>query len=193
VTVPSDTPDLAPIVRALCDANVQFVVVGEVAEGRPLRIVVSRHPTNLEALGRALDGLGATARLRRPDEPDAGRDGERRDGPRRVGDPAGTVEISTSAGEVDLLFGGPRLSLYAEALALAEERELGGVRVRWAAEVEGTSPGSPVTSRMLGRRLLSLAEGIVHLMGRQRAEADGGAVGGDEAGDAEDAELESGA
>lgn len=188
--MPAGTPDPAPVVRALSDANAQFVVVGEIGAGGPLRIVVSRHPTNLEALGRALDGLGATVRLPRPDDLDAGGEGERPDGPRRVGDPAGTVEVLTPAGEVDLLFGGPRLSLYAEAVVRAEERELGGVRVRWAADVPGMGPSSPVTSRMLGRRLLSLADGIAHLMDRQRVEADGETSGGEESRHAEGSELE---
>jgi hypothetical protein len=187
--VPADAPDPGPVVRALSDAHAQFVVVGEVAAGRPIRIVVSRHPTNLEALGRALDGLGATVRAPRPGGPDAGGDEERPDGPRRLGDPAGTVEVSTPAGEVDLLLGGPRTSLYTEAVVRAEERELGGVRVRWVEEVPGVGPSSPVTSRMLGRRLLSLAEGIAHLVDRQRVEVDGETTGGEEAGDAEDLEL----
>ena len=156
--------DVASVVRALSDANVQFVVVGEPAAGDPLRLVVSRHPTNLDALGRALDGLESTLRVLQP--PARGED----DLPRRVSDPLGTISLATSAGNVDLMLGGPRRSLYAEVALHAQERELGGLRVQWARELPELAPVARTTSRMLGRRLLSLAEGLAHLIERHDGE-----------------------
>ena len=170
----TDAPDVVSVVRALSGANVQFVVVGERAGSEPLRLVVSRHPANLEALGRALDRLGSTVR-----DPAPATAGEERAtaAPRRVGDALGTIPVRTSSGDVDLLLGGPRHSLYAEVAARAEERAIDGVRVQWVAEVASLEPAPRVTSRMLGRRLLSLAEGLSHLIERQEepaaAEAEG--------------------
>ncbi len=172
MTVTADGADVASVVRALSDANVQFVVVGEPVAGHPLRLVVSRHPTNLEALGRALDRLESTLRV-----PEATRVKEAAgdDPPRRVGDPLGTVSLATSAGDVDLMFGGSRRSLYAEVALHAQERELGGTRVQWTGELPAVGPVPRTTSRMLGRRLLTLAEGLAHLIDRHDDEepADG--------------------
>lgn len=175
VTVTSDAPDVASVVRALSDANVQFVLVGEPAAGKPLRVVVSRHPTNLEALGRALDRLESTVR---PPEATAAGVGPDDPLPRRVADPMGTIAVTTSAGEVDLIFGGPRRSLYAEVVLQAQERELGGLRVQWSEEIPDLGPVQRVTSRMLGRRLLSLAESLAHLIDRHDEPADGDADAG---------------
>jgi hypothetical protein len=167
-------PDVTLVVRTMSDAGVLFVVVGDPATDRPLRLVVSRHPTNLDALGRALDRLGATLRpVSAPGEAQ-----ETRREPRRVGDAAGTISVSTSAGDVDLVFGGPRRSLYADALSHAQDRELGGVRARWTAELPAHSPSPKVTSRMLSRRLLSLAEELAHRLER-RGENEGRASGSD--------------
>lgn len=180
MTVATGAPDLASVVRALSDANVQFVVVGEPAAGSPLTLVISRHPTNLEALGRALDGLASTVRTVEPSasqakSPDATESGADRGAgtPRRVGDPMGTIALTTSAGDVDLLLGGPRRSLYAEVSTHAHEREVGGMRVKWADELPPMETGPRVTSRILGRRLLSLAEGLAHLMDRHGESPDG--------------------
>lgn len=179
MTVTTDVPDVASVVRVLSDANVQFVVVGEAVAGEPLRVVVSRHPTSLDALGRALDRLDATVRgSMYGDAEDFGGAGEAGAGVRHVGDPLGTIPITTSAGDVDVLLGGPRRSLYAEVAAGAEEREVAGRRVQWTAEVAGLEPPARVTSRMLGRRLLSLAEGLAHLIDRQEEPADGEATEG---------------
>ncbi len=168
-------PDVAVVVRALSEANVQFVVVGEPAEGRPLRLVVSRHPTNLDALSRALDGLEST--LRSPGvaargEAPAG-EGAYADAPLRVGDPLGTISVVTAGGDVDLLFGGARRSFYAEVVLHAQEREVGGMLVQWTGELPVFGPVPRTTGRMLGRRLLSLAEGLVHLVERHGGEDSG--------------------
>ncbi len=170
-------PDVAVVVRALSEANVQFVVVGEPAEGRPLRLVVSRHPTNLDALSRALDGLEST--LRSPGgaargvgargEAAAG-EGAYADAPVRVGDPLGTISVETAGGDVDLLFGGARRSFYAEVVLHAQEREVGGMLVQWTRQLPVVGPLPRTTSRMLGRRLLSLAEGLLHLVERHGGE-----------------------
>lgn len=174
MTVTADGPDVVAVVRALSDANVQFVVVGEAGSGHPLQVVVSRHPTNLEALGRALERLESTVRasaLAAPSE-EASDDPP----PRRVGDPMATIPVATSGGDLDLMFGGPRRSLYAEVAMHAEERDIGGVRVQWAGELPAVETVSRMTSRMLSRRLLSLAEGLAHLIERQdeeRSQSDG--------------------
>jgi hypothetical protein len=168
MTVTTGGPDVAVVVRALSDANVQFVVVGEPAAGHPLRLVVSRHPTNLDALGRALDRLESTVRAPGVAAPEVDADPEDAgdDPPRRVGDPMGTISVATAGGDVDLMFGGPRRSLYADVAVHAEERELGGLRVQWTGELPAQPPVPRTTSRMLGRRLLSLAEGLAQLIDR---------------------------
>ncbi len=183
MTVATGGRDVTVVVRALSDANVQFVLVGEPDAGRPLRLVVSRHPTNLDALSRALDQLGST--VRGSGVAAAEVDGAQEDGvvepwapeeangpaPRRIGDPMGTISVATAGGDVDLMFGGPRRSLYAEVALRAEEREVGGLRVQWTGELPEVEPAVRTTSRMLGRRLLSLAEGIAHLIERHGDDA----------------------
>lgn len=141
------------ILRTLVDANVQFVVVGEPDAASALRLVVSRHPTNLEALGRALDALGASLRTAVDEEP----------GLHRIGDQAGTVAVRTTAGDVDLLFGGAHASLYADTLERAAERVLAGVTVQWSEE---PAPPEP-PGRVLGRRLRSMAEDLAQMMERR--------------------------
>ncbi len=168
------TPDVASVLRALSDSGVLFVVVGEPGPGQPLRLVVSRHPTNLDALGRALDRIEAT--LRPLPEPNGAREPEYE--ARRIGDATGTLSLSTSAGDVDLVFGGARRSLYADALSHAQERVIGGLDVRWTSELPASSPAARVTSRMLSRRLLSLAEGFAHRLER-RGETEGREPGRD--------------
>lgn len=172
-------PAATALLRALLDAGVQFVVVGDPATS-PLRIVVSRHPTNLGALGRTLDDLGAAVRTTPSDEHVAP---HRAAGvaPRRVGDPLGTVEVTTSAGEVDLLFGGVRRSLYADVVALSQTREVGGAVVAWVAALPVVEPAPPATSRTLARRLLSLAEGLARASevdGDEPPEAESSDAGG---------------
>lgn len=180
-------PHARSVLRALTDANVQFVVVGEPAPGAPLHLVVSRHPTNLDALGRALGGLDATLRNDASAVAGAvpGPPGESEDaGPRRVGDPAGTIPVATSMGDVDLMFGGPRRSLYAEAVTRAQVRAIEGVRVQWTATLPTPEPAPRVTSRILGRRLLSLAEGLLHQeRDTGRTVETGGAAGEDPVGE----------
>lgn len=167
----SGTPDVASVIRALSDAGVLFVVVGEPAPGQPLRLVVSRHPTNLDALGRALDRLEATLRpLPEPTgerEPEGEREGDREGEARRIGDATGTLSLSTPAGDVDLVFGGARRSLYADAASHAQARVLGGLHVRWTSELPASSPTPKATSRMLSRRLLLLAEGLARRLERR--------------------------
>lgn len=162
---------VASVLRALLDANVQFVVVGEPDETTPLRVIASRHPTSMDALGRVLDGLDSAVRTVPPraagaSDTDATDRDVVEDGPRRFGDTLGTIAVTTSAGDVDLVLGGPRRSLYADALLGAHERCIGGVRVPWVDAVPDTGPPARVTSRMLGRRLLSLAEGVARLIER---------------------------
>jgi hypothetical protein len=160
------TVDPGPLLRALVGANVQFVVVGDPGLEGPLRLVLSAHPTNLDALGRALDGVSATARA---DElPDRHRDGAGgSSGPARVGDPLGTVAVTTSVGDALLLFGGAHGSLYAETLALAQAQEVAGVSVQWAAELPEAGPPPRITGGALGGRLLSLAGRLAHLVERR--------------------------
>lgn len=141
------------ILRTLVDANVQFVVVGEPDAASALRLVVSRHPTNLEALGRALGALGASLRTAVVEEP----------GLHRFGDPAGTIAVRTTAGDVDLLFGGAHASLYADTLERAGEHVLAGVTVQWSEEPAPVEP----PGRVLGRRLRSMAEDLAQLMERR--------------------------
>lgn len=153
--------DPALVLRTLVGANVKFVVVGEPqGEGR-LRIVVSRHPTNLDALGRALGELAATVRTgevsERPATP----------WPRRVGDPLGTLFVTTSAGDVDLMFGGPHQSLFAETLAASITREVAGVDVQWTESPPSLGSPARVTSRALSGRLFSLAGRLAHLVERR--------------------------
>lgn len=167
MTVTTGVPDVASVLRVLSDANVQFVVVGEPAAGHPLRIVVSSHPTNLDALGRALDRLASTVRAPAVTAPEE-EVGD--DPPRRIGDPLGTVPVATSAGDVDLLFGGSRRSLYAEVALQAQPRDIGGLCVQWTGDLPAVEPVPRTTSRMLGRRLLSLAEGLAHLIERHDEE-----------------------
>lgn len=164
VTGSARAPDVAAVVRALSDANVQFVLVGEPSAGEPLRLVVSRHPTNLDALGRALDRLTSAVRIPSGGAHDDGPAGAE---PRRVGDALGTVPLTTRAGDVDLVFGGPRRSLYADAADRAQEREVDGRRVPWVEAIPRAEPGARVTGRMLGRRLLALADGLAHLIDHQ--------------------------
>lgn len=187
MTVTTGGPDVAMVVRALSDANVQFVVVGEPVEGQPLRLVVSRHPTNLDALGRALDRLGSTVRSLGAAMESAATEavaagGEAHAGaPRRVGDPLGTIPVATAGGDVDLLFGGARRSLYAEVALHAQEREVARLRVQWTGELPAVGPAPRTTSKVLRRRLLSLAEGLAHLMERHGEDdsKDGGLATGD--------------
>ena len=160
-------PDVTSVIRAMSGAGVLFVAVGEPAPGRPLRLVVSRHPTNLDALGRALDSLGATLAL----PPSAEREPEQEVG--RIGDATGTISVSSSAGDVDLIFGGARESLYADAVSHSRERLLGGVRIQWRNELPRRSPAQRVTSQMLSRRLLSLAEELAHRLERRGETSDG--------------------
>lgn len=179
------TVDPGPLLRTLLGANVQFVVVGDPVVEGSLRLVVSAHPTNLDALGRALDALSATARTDGPSRPDgapevgaapapgsgAGGRGSSA-GPTRVGDPLGTVAVTTSVCDVLLLFGGAHGSLYAETMALAGAQEIAGVRVQWAAELPEIGPPARVTGGALGGRLLSLAGRLAHLVERRSDPSD---------------------
>lgn len=144
------------VLRTLVGANVQFVVVGELDGAGALRLVVSRHPTNLEALGRALDELGSSLRAEADPAP----------GFHRLGDPVGTVAVRTAGGDVDLVFGGTRRSLYAETLEQAQERDVGGTTVQWSEEPAAGAPAARPTGRSLGRRLLSVADELAQLIER---------------------------
>lgn len=195
-------PRITSVLRGFVGANVKFVAVGDL-ETPPLRLVVSRHPTNLDALGRVLDALGAVVRVAPPesaavdvpavdvsvddaaavdDAADVSAEGKDRSaGLYRAGDPLGTMALTTPAGDVELLFGSARRSLYAEVVATARDREIGGVVVQWVGELPDVEPPPRATSRMLGRRLLSLAEGLAHLIERR-----GGHVEGDDGDSAEE-------
>jgi hypothetical protein len=146
------------ILRTLVDANVQFVVIGEPSAGGALRLVVSRHPTNLEALGRALDSLKSSLRAV-PQEATPGL--------HRIGDPEGTVAVHTAGGDVDLVFGGAHRSLYADIFERSEERDINGTAVWWSEELPVPERGRRVTGSVLSRRLLSLAEGLAHMIERE--------------------------
>lgn len=175
-------PAGAALVDALADANVQFVVVGEVTGLDPLRVVVSRHPTNLDALGRALDRLGAKLQLADEADTEAAEDGGAGGPdvavPERVGDPLGTLSVATAFGHLTLMFGGPSGSLYAETVAASRPLEVGGRSVAWAAAPAATSPGPRTTGRALGRRLLSLVEGLAHLVDQRASDERGGDAAG---------------
>lgn len=187
------TLDPAALLQALQAANVQFVVIGDPESWGALRLVVSAHPTNLGALGRALEpfspaldvaGVGGVAEPVGGAEPSevleqteptgvAGPTELARgavppgEGPRRIGDALGTVEVRTSAGTVVLLLGGAHRSLYAGTLAASASRELAGVRVRWAAEPTWNEEDAPGPTNALGDRLLSLASRLTQLMDRR--------------------------
>lgn len=142
---------VAGVLGALGEAGVQAIVVGDPVAGPELRLVVSRHPTNLVALGRALDRLGARLEPLRPTRAGAGL--------RRVGDPLGTLRATVAGGRLALSFGGPNGSLYAETLETSEDRVVAGVQVRWAPDPAGAPPpdrGAPE----VGRRILSLADAL---------------------------------
>lgn len=162
------------VLEALLAANVQFVVVGEPA-GRPtLRVVVSRHPTNLGALGALLarveaslraDGAPGRGEATTPAALDsaAGAGG----GMRRIGDAFATVPVRALGADVDVMFGGPHRSLYAETLAVAVDRQMFGRLVKWAPAAPDAVPPPRGTGPSLGRRLLSIAEGIAHFAERE--------------------------
>jgi hypothetical protein len=163
-------PDPAGVVGALSALDVQFVVVGDLSADGPLRVVVSRHPANLDALGRALGRMGAalSAPSAHPPGPGAGA------GTQRVGDQLGTVAVAARGGDVEILFGGARGSLYAETLAVSEPLEIGTVLVRWTGTVPASTVVRPVTGRRMSDRLLSLAQAVADLIRREEEQADGG-------------------
>ena len=168
------TLDPEPVLRALLGANVQFVVVGEPEAEGSLRLVVSTHPTNLDALGRVLDELGATVRVgdTQRSRNGAGATPVPDAGPRPLADPLGAVEVTSAAGDLVLFFGGEHSSLYAEVLDVSAERQLGDVPVRWAPDVPALGPPTRPTGRALGGRLISLAGRLAQLVDR-RAEREG--------------------
>lgn len=177
MTVSHQPEGEAAVLGALLEARVQFVVVGEADDGEVLRLVVWRHPTNLDALGKVLARMGAalhaaggreTAR-----DADAGTGAE---GVRRIGDPFGTVTVTARGVDLDLMFGGLHHSLYVETLAAASDRVIAGLQVKWASAPARITRRSLGTGGALGRRLLSIAEGIVHLVER---EEEGPAASGD--------------
>lgn len=180
MTPPGAPEDEAAVLGMLVGASVQFVVVGEPLGERALRLVVSRHPTNLDALGKALARMGAALRSAgAPDAgaPDAARDtaaGTEGSSVRRIGDPFGTVSVTAGGVDLDLMFGGPHHSLYAETLATATDREIAGVQVRWAEAPAAVAPSGRGTGGVLGRRLLSIAEGLAHLVEREDGPSAGG-------------------
>ncbi len=184
--------DRGMILRTLAEASVQFIVVGEPAATGGLRLVVSRHPTNLDALGRALGALGSSLRSGASpagaeppgtEPPGAGPPGTEAgaghraigpssSGPRRIGDPTATLSVRTAVGDVDLVFGGERRSLYGDTLERSEERDIDGTRVRWAAAAAPVEQRGRVTSRELGRRLLSVADGLAHVVEQRSTRQD---------------------
>lgn len=163
------TLDPVALLKALRGANVQFVVIGDPEPRGALRIVVSAHPTNLGALGSALEPFSPAVDVantaERPEAPGAGMPPA--EGPRRIGDPFGTVEVRTSAGNVVLLLGGAHRSLYAGTLAASTEREIAGVLVQWAAEPGWGEDDVVGTGNALGGRLLSLASRLAQLIDRR--------------------------
>ena len=114
--------DPARLLGVLQAHSMRFVVIsGAGDEG--VAIAPSRHPTNLEALGGALEELGAGLRQ---DERLVG------GAPRPVFGPAGRVTLSTAAGPLALYVGPEQPSLYAQVLQEAVVVELEGVTVRAA-------------------------------------------------------------
>lgn len=142
---------------ALVDANVQFVVVGEPGDRPRLRVVVSRHPTNLHVLGALLERLEASFATT-----EAGTGA----GLRRIADPHGTVSVRVHGVDVDLMVGGPRRSLYAEALGVATDRQMYGRLVKWVPAPPDVASPATGTGTVLARRLLSIAEGLAHFVDR---------------------------
>lgn len=184
MTVSQERHGEAGVLAVLLDANVQFVVVGEPRAQEALRLVVSRHPTNLDALGKALARMDAA--LRTPGPPVPGTPGTAHGagagtsapGARRIGDPLGTVPVTARGVDLELLFGGPHHSLYAETLAVASDREIAGRRVQWAAAPARLGPPDR-TGGALERRLLSIAERLAHLVERDDEPPAGGGDSGD--------------
>jgi hypothetical protein len=159
------TPDLSAVLGAMVDANVQFIVVGDPSTADALRLVVSRHPTNLVTLGTVLERLGSRLQTA-VHAADAG--------PARVVDPLGTVSVVVAGGDVVLHFGGERRSLYAETLELSEVRDVAGRTVQWAPVPATIEPSAPVTARTAGRRLSALAEELGRLVERLGDVSDAG-------------------
>jgi|GEM_PF-2696174 len=183
------TLDPGQVLRTLLGANVQFVVVGDPESEGTLRLVVSAHPTNLDALGRALDGLSASVRLdealqRREQNGGPGASEATTAGPRRVGDRLGTIAVSTSAGDAELLFGGPRGSLYGDTLATSQARDIGGVTVPWSAAVAEPVPPGRTTGKVISGRLFSLAGRLAQLVDRRGERAVDAPAAGTPAGEA---------
>lgn len=163
------------VLEALLAANVQFVVIGEPGEPgdrAALRLVVSRHPTNLRALGTLLERLQASLRVadvvcRSEETTTALADTTEADrGIRRIGDAFATVAVRALGADVDLMLGGSRRSLYAEALGAATDREIFGILVKWAPAAPDAADAVHRTGTSLGRRLLSIAEGLAHFVER---------------------------
>ncbi len=142
------TPERREVLGTLTAADVRFVVVSPPRSTR-LRLVVSNQPTNLAALGGALDRLGA--RL------DAAGVRGRSGGARRVVDPLGALRVTTDHGVVELVLGRPGGSVYAEAFAMATERTLAGVTVLWAPPPPTAAP-APSPGEAAARRLADLVD-----------------------------------
>lgn len=141
---------VSEVLGALDGAGVQAIVVGDPLEGSALRLVLSRHPANLVALGRVLHRLGARVEPVRTMRTTSG--------PYRVGDPLGTLTVTAGQDRLELLFGGPDGSFYAETLEGAEERVLAGVPVRWVPDAAASAP--PDRPPTEAGRLLSLADAL---------------------------------
>ncbi|MGH2921752.1 MAG: hypothetical protein ACRDKU_06790 [Gaiellaceae bacterium] len=128
----AETFDPAPLIEALADAEVDFVLIGGlagIAHGSAystydVDVMYARDRDNLERLASVLQDLGATLRGAPPDlpfQPDA-----------RTLEEGGNFTFDTPRGALDVLAYPAGAPAYAELKASADEIDLGGRSVRVA-------------------------------------------------------------
>jgi len=139
------------LLAALATAHVEYVLVAGTGRRR-LRLAVSAHPANLNALGEVLGQFATT--LRPAPAPRAG-------GVRRVS--LGVLRVHVPGVDVDLIISGQGRSLYAELREVATKQDYDGVPVLVAAPPPTTrlQKSQAVADRSPERvaaRLLALAD-----------------------------------
>lgn len=128
----AETFDPVPLIEALADGGVDFVIIGGlagVAHGSSyptydLDVMYDGDPENLERLASVLRGVGATLRGAPPDRPfqlDA----------RTLGE-GGNFTFDTRNGPLDVLAHPSGAASFAEIKNASDEIDLGGRRVRVA-------------------------------------------------------------
>jgi hypothetical protein len=136
------------LLAALADAHVEYVLVAGTGRRR-LRLAVSAHPANLNALGIVLGQFNTT--LRTAPAPRAG-------AVRRVGTALGVLRVHVPGVDVDLVIGGQGRSLYAELREVATEQDCDGVPVLVAPFLPESRTASDRSPERIAARLLALAD-----------------------------------